>query len=68
MKHQRISSQIALIEDELAQLTVVELERREFRQEEEMVSDLVDKYCVHPGYLVLTLLLFTLSIWRDMLA
>lgn len=35
-KTQRIASQIALIEDELAQLTVVELERREFRQEEEL--------------------------------
>lgn len=35
-KHQRITSQIALIEDELAQLTVVEIERRGFRQEEEL--------------------------------
>ena len=39
-KHQRISSQIALIEDELAQLTVVEIERREFRQEEELVRQI----------------------------
>ena len=41
VKHQRISSQIALIEGELAQLTVVEIERREFRQEEELVSLLI---------------------------
>ena len=37
-KHQRITSQIALIEDELAALTVVEIDRREFRQGEELVS------------------------------
>ncbi|KAL4219600.1 E3 ubiquitin-protein ligase lrsam1 [Mactra antiquata] len=36
VKHQRISSQIALIEDELASLTVVEIEKREYKMEEEM--------------------------------
>lgn len=35
-KHQRITSQIALIEDELAALTVVEIDRRELRQGEEL--------------------------------
>lgn len=35
-KHQRITNQIALIQEELSNLTVVEIERREFRAEEEM--------------------------------
>ena len=37
-KHSRISSQIALIESELAQLTVVEMGKRALRLESEMVS------------------------------
>ena len=37
-KHSRISSQIALIESELAQLTVVEMDKRALRLESEMVS------------------------------
>lgn len=37
-KHQRITNQIALIQEELSNLTVVEIERREFRAEEEMVN------------------------------
>ncbi|XP_060571912.1 E3 ubiquitin-protein ligase LRSAM1-like [Ruditapes philippinarum] len=35
-KHQRITNQIALIQEELSNLTVVEVERREFRAFEEM--------------------------------
>ena len=37
-KHSRISSQIALIESELAQLTVVEMDKRALRLGSEMVS------------------------------
>ncbi|KAK3088307.1 hypothetical protein FSP39_017332 [Pinctada imbricata] len=35
-KHQRISSQISLIEEELASLTALEIQRRELRTEEEV--------------------------------
>jgi len=37
IKSQRINGEIALIQAELASLTVVEIERRDFRAEEEMV-------------------------------
>ncbi|XP_052789874.1 E3 ubiquitin-protein ligase LRSAM1-like isoform X2 [Mya arenaria] len=36
VKHQRIRNQIALIQDELASLTVVEIEKRDHRMEQEM--------------------------------
>ena len=40
-KHSRISSQIALIESELMQLTVVEMGKRALKMETEMV-----RFCV----------------------
>jgi nicotinate-nucleotide pyrophosphorylase len=43
-KHQRITNQIALIQEELSNLTVVEVERREFRAFEEMVRNCLDVF------------------------
>ena len=37
-RHSRVTNQINLIEKELAQLTVVEMERKELKVEMEMVS------------------------------
>lgn len=42
-KHSRISNQIVLIEAELAQLTVVEIDRKSMRLETEKVCI----FCVH---------------------